>query len=200
MTPDTRRRRQLRDLVGQCELLLADPGDCATDVVPGGGGCVSDLLPVGVGPFTGEIGGSDADDDLADNRHPIRCGVDADDGGHRAGRFGTECGRTDAAEVGHGQAPVPPRCLTVGRRKLDGTLSLTGHAAPIMAMAFTPDGQRLLSGGWDQNVRVWDPYVATPVATYDWQRGKVHHIAVAPDGMTAAAACDKGIVLWDLDD
>ena len=78
--------------------------------------------------------------------------------------------------------------------------TLAGHEAPIMALAFTPDGQRLLSGGWDQNVRVWDPYLATPIATYDWQRGKVQHIAVAPDGMTAAAACDKGIVLWDLDD
>ena len=78
--------------------------------------------------------------------------------------------------------------------------TLTGHAAPIMALAFAPDGHRLLSGGWDQNVRVWDPYLALLVATYDWQRGKVQHIAVAPDSMTAAAACDKGIVLWDLDD
>ena len=78
--------------------------------------------------------------------------------------------------------------------------TLTGHAAPIMALEFTPDGQRLLSGGWDQNVRVWDPHLAVPIATYDWQRGKVHSIAAAPDGMTAAAACDKGIVLWDLDD
>ena len=78
--------------------------------------------------------------------------------------------------------------------------TLTGHEAPILALAFTPDGQRLLSGGWDQNVRVWDPVAASPVAAYDWERGKVHTIAVAPDGMTAAAACDKGIVLWDLDD
>ena len=102
-------------------------------------------------------------------------------------------GRTLAVASGHAIALVD-----VATKDIRATL--TGHEAPIMALAFTPDGQRLLSGGWDQNVRVWDPVAASPVAAYDWQHGKVHSIAVAPDGMTAAAACDKGIVLWDLDD
>lgn len=102
-------------------------------------------------------------------------------------------GRTLAVASGHSIV-----LLEVATKAIRATL--TGHAAPILAMAFTPDGQRLLSGGWDRNVRVWDPNLATSVAAYDWQRGNVHSIAVAPDGMTAAAACDKGIVLWDLDD
>jgi WD40 repeat protein len=102
-------------------------------------------------------------------------------------------GRTLAVASGHSLLLVHVETNAV-------RATLTGHEAPILALAFAPDGQRLLSGGWDQNVRVWDPVAAIPVATYDWQRGKVHSIAVAPDGMTAAAACDKGIVLWDLDD
>ena len=102
-------------------------------------------------------------------------------------------GRTLAVASGHS-------ILLVNAVTKEIRATLTGHEAPIMALTFTPDGQRLLSGGWDQNVRVWDPHLAVPIATYDWQRGKVHSIAVAPDGMTAVAACDKGIVLWDLDD
>ena len=36
---------------------------------------------------------------------------------------------------------------------------------------------------------------------HDWGLGRVHAMAVAPDGMTAAAAGqDHRILIWDLDD
>jgi WD40 repeat protein len=34
--------------------------------------------------------------------------------------------------------------------------ALHGHRSPILAMAFSPDGRRVVSGDFDSNVRVWD--------------------------------------------
>jgi hypothetical protein len=49
-------------------------------------------------------------------------------------------------------------------------------------------------------VRLWDPVNVRCLACYDWQIGKGFAVAIAPDGMTAACAGEKGgIVLWDLD-
>lgn len=81
----------------------------------------------------------------------------------------------------------------------DAFMLLRGHRGKVTTLAFTPDGQGLLSGSWDRTVRVWSPSTGQQKAALDWERGKVQYVAVAPDGMTAAAACDKGVVIWDLD-
>jgi dipeptidyl aminopeptidase/acylaminoacyl peptidase len=76
---------------------------------------------------------------------------------------------------------------------------LRGHTGKVTSLAFTPDGSTLVTGSWDRTVRLWDIVTGSEKAALDWERGKVQYVAVAPDGMTAAAACDKGLVIWDLD-
>jgi WD40 repeat protein len=76
---------------------------------------------------------------------------------------------------------------------------LRGHKAPVMSLVFSPDGRTLLSGSWDQTVRLWDVAGSREKAAYNWERGKVQCVTFAADGLTAAAACDKGIVIWDVD-
>jgi WD40 repeat protein len=67
-------------------------------------------------------------------------------------------------------------------------------------VAFTPDGRFLLLARNDRTVRVWSTQTWGEQAAFDWDIGAIVSVAVAPDGMRAAAGGDKGkIVVWDLD-
>ncbi|MFL5327769.1 MAG: WD40 repeat domain-containing protein [Gemmataceae bacterium] len=76
---------------------------------------------------------------------------------------------------------------------------LVGHKGRIDALAFTHDGRHLISGSWDNQIKIWDVDTGHETAAHDWGIGNIRAIALAPDGMTAAAAGDRGIIaLWDL--
>jgi WD40 repeat protein len=76
--------------------------------------------------------------------------------------------------------------------------TLRGHADLVWTVAYTRDGQRLLSGSEDGSVRVWDASSGAERTSRDWGVGKVRAVAVAPDGLTAAAAGDRAVAVWDI--
>lgn len=62
--------------------------------------------------------------------------------------------------------------------------ALEGHTKDVRAVAFMPDG-RLLSGGSDKSVRLWDPATGSCVTTFK-AKGPVYTIATARDGQSFA--------------
>ena len=64
-------------------------------------------------------------------------------------------------------------------------LKLAGHKGDVRCVAFAPNG-RLVSGGGDRTVRVWNPLSGECLATF--KAGHVvYAVAVAPDGKSFAA-------------
>jgi RNA polymerase sigma factor (sigma-70 family) len=76
---------------------------------------------------------------------------------------------------------------------------LSVEKSAVDAVAFTPDGKRLVTSG-DGNVRIWD--VATGkqiIETVDWSRGK-RDIAVSPDGKFVAIGRPNSVQLFSIVD
>jgi WD40 repeat protein len=57
-----------------------------------------------------------------------------------------------------------------------------------------------VSGGQDATLRMWDTASGAQRCAFDWQIGKVYTVAIAPDGMRAAAGGERDIVIWDVDE
>lgn len=71
-------------------------------------------------------------------------------------------------------------------------LDTGGHRAFVKDVAFSPDGQLLVSGSDDKTIRIWDWEAGRSIRTLRGQigpgnEGKVFAIAVSPDGRTIAA-------------
>jgi len=77
---------------------------------------------------------------------------------------------------------------------------LYSHQDQIRAVAVSPDGHLLASGGFDNSVMLWD--LATGQALGSPLSGhsdNVHSLAFSPDGrLLASGSSDDTIVLWDL--
>lgn len=73
------------------------------------------------------------------------------------------------------------------------------HDGPVRALAVTPDGTRLVSGGDDRTVRIWDLASGRLERTLEGHTDPVRAVAVSPDGrrVLSGGAYDE-VRVWDL--
>src|SRR6185369_9862399 len=82
--------------------------------------------------------------------------------------------------------------------------TLTGHAGPVNAVAFTADGMSLVAAGGEPGVagevRFWNVADGKPVKSFRGHEDAIYALALAPDGKSfATGSYDHDILLWDKD-
>lgn len=74
----------------------------------------------------------------------------------------------------------------------------TGHAYPVHAIAWSPEGRWLVTGSADHTAKIWEAATGREVRTLPQHTGIVRAVAWSPDGrLIATGSEDTTVVVWD---
>jgi WD40 repeat protein len=78
-------------------------------------------------------------------------------------------------------------------------VTLKGHVSWVPALSFTPDGQRIVSAGADQTLRIWNVNDGSERTRLHGHLSEIYCVAVSPDGKRIVSGCKDGTLFgWDL--
>jgi len=76
---------------------------------------------------------------------------------------------------------------------------LRGHSKWVYAVAFSPDGKWLATGGWDRTIKLRDAATGAERLTIFGHEGFVLDLAFSPDSRTLASTSeDRSVRLWEV--
>jgi WD40 repeat protein len=79
-------------------------------------------------------------------------------------------------------------------------VALRGHEQLVLAVAFTPDGRRLVTGSHDMTARLWDLSAPDPSAgsvVFRGHEGPVSAVQISAAGQLVTGGQDKTVRLWE---
>jgi WD40 repeat protein len=77
-------------------------------------------------------------------------------------------------------------------------LTLTGHAAPVTSVAFSPSGRTIISGSTDKSIKIWNADTGQLLRTLTGDSDTVSSVAFTPNGRRIiSGSFDRAIVVWD---
>src|SRR5262245_39866479 len=72
------------------------------------------------------------------------------------------------------------------------------HTGWVESVAFSPDGTRVLSGSWDNTLKLWDVATGRLLRTFSGHSKEVKSVAFSPAGTRAlSGSWDRTLKLWD---
>ncbi|KAH9203227.1 hypothetical protein DL95DRAFT_350087 [Leptodontidium sp. 2 PMI_412] len=76
--------------------------------------------------------------------------------------------------------------------------TLEGHSDSVTSVAFSPNGKQVVSGSWDNTVRIWDAATGAALQTLEGHLDGVNSVAFSPDGkQVVSGSWDNTVRLWD---
>ncbi len=89
----------------------------------------------------------------------------------------------------HGDTSPPSKSLPY---------TYTGHTSNVYSVTWSPDGERIASGSFDNTVQVWDANSGSLLLTYKGHTDSIWSVAWSPDGKCiASGSYDKTVQVWD---
>ncbi len=79
-------------------------------------------------------------------------------------------------------------------------LTLRGHSESVTSVAFSPDGNRMVTGSQDGTANVWDAESGLEIASLKGHTSYVYSVSFSPDGRrVATGSYDRTAKVWEME-